>query len=332
MTDLSALDYLRDAAGHLPVMLREVIRYANPSDRDVCVDGTFGAGGYSCALLDQAGCSLWGIDRDPDAAPRAKSRMAPYGNRFQFVAGAFGDMEALLKARGVEAVDAIVLDIGVSSFQLDESARGFSFQSDGPLDMRMAQTGESAADVVNSYDAERLADIFYTYGEERASRKIAAAIVHDRSTQPFSSTRQLASLIERLLGRPRPKSGKSIHPATRVFQALRIHVNDELGELRRALQASERLLRPGGRLVVVSFHSLEDRIVKEFLATRSGAQPMGSRHRPDAGARVKPSFTLFTRGAITPQQDECAINPRARSARLRGGVRTDAPVLVGEER
>ena len=220
-----------------------------------------------------------------------------------------------------------MLDIGVSSFQIDEAERGFSFQEDGPLDMRMARSGESAADVVNTYDEERLANIIYEYGEERKSRRIAAAIAKDRTDKPFVRTKDLASLIERILGRPPVKKGqRSVHPATRTFQALRIHVNDELGELKRGLLGAEAILKPEGRLVVVSFHSLEDRIVKNFMAERSGRAAGGSRHLPgpvDMGP--KPSFALQTRGAVKPGEDEMARNPRSRSSRLRAAIRTDAP-------
>lgn len=315
---------------HVPVMLAEIVAALNPTQSDTIVDGTFGAGGYSRGVLEAGAAHLIGIDRDPDAEARANRFASDFKGRFTFVAGRFGDMDALLKGIGVSAVDGVVLDIGVSSFQIDQAARGFSFQADGPLDMRMSHegehAGETAADIVNTRSQAELADIFYQYGEERDSRRIAAAIVHDREGEPFTTTRQLASLLERLSKQPR--KSQTIHPATRVFQALRIFVNDELGELRRGLEAAERLLRAGGRLVVVSFHSLEDRLVKQFLADRSGASAGGSRHMPQA-ATAAPSFTLAKRSALKPSKEECERNPRARSARLRAAIRTDAPVWQG---
>jgi len=312
------------AGQHIPVLLNEIVTALEPKDGETYVDGTFGAGGYSRAVLEAADCNVIAIDRDPDAIKRAEEFEKEFPGRFRIVKGCFGDMAALLEAAGVASVDGVVLDIGVSSFQLDEAGRGFSFREEGPLDMRMAQAGESAADVVNNYDEAELADIIYQYGEERKSRRIAAAIVRDRGEAPFETTKQLADLVERVLGRPPRKKGKkSVHPATRTFQALRIYVNDELGELRRGLAGAEAVLVEGGRLVVVSFHSLEDRIVKKFMAERGGRVSAGSRHMPgpvDAGP--SPSFHLKVKGAVKPGEAELAINVRARSSRLRVAIRT----------
>jgi len=309
-------------AGHIPVMLDEVVAAAAPGAGDVVVDGTFGAGGYCRGYLEAADCKVVAIDRDPDAAVRANGFLKEFPEQFRFVAGAFGDMHALLE--GV-VVDAVILDIGVSSFQLDEADRGFSFLRDGPLDMRMSRDGETAADIVNGYSEEALADIIYAYGEERKSRRIAAAIVRDRADAPFETTRQLADMIERVLGRPRPQKGaKPVHPATRTFQALRIKVNDELGELERGLRGAEAVLSPGGRLVVVTFHSLEDRIVKAFMAERAGKSASGSRHMPMVVDRRLPSFALPRPHLITPSDAEVGRNPRSRSAKLRVAVRTEA--------
>ncbi|WP_308909337.1 16S rRNA (cytosine(1402)-N(4))-methyltransferase RsmH [Pseudokordiimonas caeni] len=320
--------------GHIPVMLDEVVVAVAPEAGDVIVDGTFGAGGYSRAILEAADCRVYGIDRDPDAVKRAEAFGAGFGGRFRMLEGCFGDMDALVREAGEGSADAVVLDIGVSSFQLDEAERGFSFREDGPLDMRMAKAGESAADVVNTYEAGELADIIYQYGEERMSRRIAAAIVAARAEKPFTRTGELANLVERVIGRPPVKPGKkATHPATRTFQALRIHVNDELGELTRGLEGAEKLLAEGGRLVVVTFHSLEDRIVKEFMAERSGRVPSGSRHLPGAIEKgPAPTFRLDRKSAVKPTDAECARNPRARSAKLRVAVRTDVPALAGGRR
>ncbi|NVJ71577.1 MAG: 16S rRNA (cytosine(1402)-N(4))-methyltransferase RsmH [Alphaproteobacteria bacterium] len=324
---IAASNPAKSNPGHIPVLLNEVVEALAPRDGEVYVDGTFGAGGYTRAVLNAANCKVIAIDRDPDAIKRAESLKAEFGERFQILEGCFGDMAELLLAAGIESVDGVMLDIGVSSFQLDEAERGFSFQGDGPLDMRMARSGESAADVVNTYDEADLANIIYDYGEERKSRRIAAAIVKDRATEPFTRTKQLADMIERVIGRaPQRKGQKSVHPATRTFQALRIHVNDELGELRRGLVGAEAVLASGGRLVVVSFHSLEDRIVKNFMAARSGRVSGGSRHMPGpVSAGPVPSFELKNKGAVKPGDAELDQNPRARSSRLRTAIRTDAP-------
>ena len=314
-------------SGHIPVLLDEVLSALSAKSGDVIVDGTFGAGGYSRAILDSADITLYGIDRDPAAIERARNFKETYGDRFSILEGCFGDMQSLLGDVGVAQVDGVVLDIGVSSFQIDEAERGFSFQSDGPLDMRMSLKGETAADVVNNYGEEEIANIIYEFGEERKSRWIANAIVKRRLETPFSKTSELAAVVAKAIGFKRKKNGKSIHPATKTFQALRIHVNDELGELKRALNASVLLLKPGGRLIVVSFHSLEDRIVKLFMIEQSGQKPSGSRHLPQAmTAGPAPTFKIEKKGAIKPSDDEIGRNPRARSSRLRVAVRTEAAV------
>ncbi|WP_374764360.1 16S rRNA (cytosine(1402)-N(4))-methyltransferase RsmH [Yunchengibacter salinarum] len=314
---------------HVPVLRDAVVRALAPAEGERHVDGTFGAGGYARALLDAAPITLYAIDRDPDAAPRAATLRAEAGERFHFLPGRFSEMDRLVAEAGGAPAHGVALDIGVSSFQLDEAERGFSFSHDGPLDMRMSREGESAADVVNSMEEGPLADLIYTLGEERASRRVARAIVAARDKAPISRTAELADIVARAMGGRRPPrkgGGKVIHPATRTFQALRIHVNDELGELDRGLEAAERLLAPGGRLAVVSFHSLEDRRVKTFMAERSGRTPSASRHRPDPGKTgPAPTFHLAKKGTIKPDDAECAANPRARSARLRVAIRTDAP-------
>ena len=311
---------------HIPVLLNEIVAALEPKDGETYVDGTFGAGGYARAVLEAADCKVIGIDRDPDAIKRAKVFAAEFPGRFQVLDGCFGDMATLLSDNDINSVDGIVLDIGVSSFQIDEAGRGFSFREEGPLDMRMAQSGESAADVVNTYDETDIANIIYTFGEERKSRRIASAIVKKRVDEPFETTKQLADLVESVLGRaPRKKGKKQVHPATRTFQALRIYVNDELGELRRGLAGAETCLAEGGRLVVVAFHSLEDRIVKRFMVERGGRTSAGSRHLPGpADVGPPPSFHLKVKGAVKPGEAELDVNVRARSARLRAATRTDA--------
>lgn len=299
---------------HVPVMLPEVLDALKPEAGQVICDGTFGAGGYSRAILD-AGASVIAIDRDPDAAETAAGFKAQFGDLFRFEAGPFSRLDQLVG----EPLDGVVLDIGVSSMQLDQAERGFSFRQDGPLDMRMAQAGLSAADVVNRFKAGDLARIFSFLGEERHAGRIARAIERRRVERPFSRTVDLASAVEAVIGR-NPKD--KIHPATRVFQALRIFVNDELGELARVLFAAERILKPGGRLVVVTFHSLEDRIVKRFIQDRAGGGG-GSRHLPETQARA-PTFTKAG-GVVMASEKEAAENPRARSAKLRAAHRTDAP-------
>lgn len=303
-------------APHIPVLLGPLLRAVAPV-AGLWVDGTFGAGGYARGLLDAGADRVIGIDRDPAVFGMAEGWRAGYGDRLSLVEGTFSELDTIAG----EPVDGVVLDLGVSSMQLDQAERGFSFQKDGPLDMRMAQSGPSAADLVNHASEAELADIIYHYGEDRASRRIARAIVRAREAAPLTTTRALAQAVESCL--PRPKPGQS-HPATRTFQAIRIAVNDEFGQLAEGLEAAERALKPGGRLAVVTFHSLEDRVVKRFFQLRSGGEGQGSRHAP-ARATVQPAFTLRQRGATEADAAELAANPRSRSARLRVGFRTDAP-------
>lgn len=307
---------------HSPVLLREVLEALSPRDGAIYVDATFGAGGYSKAILEAANCKVFGIDRDPTALRIGKELVKRFPNRLCVLGGCFGDMVNLLAKRGIDKVDGIALDIGVSSMQIDDVERGFSFRANGPLDMRMGlQADATAADVVNTMNEDDLTHIIYTYGDERASRRIAAAIVKDRVDEPFTTTSQLADLIRRIV----KKSKDGLDPATRTFQALRIYVNDELGELSRGLAAAEKLLSPCGRLAIVSFHSLEDRKVKKFLHSRSGQGPRHSRHLPEVGNREHPpSFSLLRRGAIKPSKEETKTNSRARSAKLRVAKRTSA--------
>ncbi|MFQ8430458.1 16S rRNA (cytosine(1402)-N(4))-methyltransferase RsmH [Amaricoccus sp. W119] len=303
------------APPHVPVLIGAILERVAPV-AGIWVDGTFGAGGYARALRGAGADRVIGIDRDPDvlaaAVPVAGITLVP---------GRFGDLDRIASEAGSPEVDGVVLDIGVSSMQIDAPERGFSFQKDGPLDMRMEQAGPTAADLVNDLPEGELADILFQYGEERASRRIARAIVAARRAVPFETTLGLAEVIERQL--PRPKPGQP-HAATRSFQALRIAVNDELGELVRGLAAAERALKEGGLLAVVTFHSLEDRVVKRFLRDRSGAAPGGSRHAP-ATEGPPPSFSLVTRKAVEADAEEVAANPRARSAKLRIARRLDTP-------
>ncbi|MFZ1110525.1 MAG: 16S rRNA (cytosine(1402)-N(4))-methyltransferase RsmH [Rhodomicrobium sp.] len=309
---------------HIPVLLSEVLKALAPQPNERFIDGTFGAGGYARAILEAAPCGVLALDRDPSAIAAGRALDAEFGGRLKLAETPFSHMEEAAKADEWDRVDGVVLDLGVSSMQLDEAERGFSFIRDGPLDMRMSGRGLSAADIVNTFEKDEIADILYRFGEERRSRAIAAAIVADREKAPFERTVPLAELVARVLGR-RAEDAK--HPATRTFQALRLYVNDELGELTRALLAAERILRPGGRLAVVSFHSLEDRIVKQFLAARSGRRAKASRYLPDAGEGPAPSFQLKDRHGVEPSEEEIAANPRARSARLRWAIRTEAPPL-----
>ena len=307
---------------HVPVLLNEVLEALDPSAGDCIIDGTFGAGGYSRAILEAAGVDLIAIDRDPSVKVNADAFAAEFGERFFFYAGPFSELEQAANDAGRDHVDGVVLDIGVSSMQIDQGERGFSFAKPGPLDMRMAQDGPSAADAVNRLSEADLADIFYVYGEERRSRRAAKFIVEARREAPIETTDRLAEIVSRAIGGKHLK----IHPATRVFQALRIYVNDELGELARALEAAERLLAPGGRLVVVTFHSLEDRMVKAFLRARAGlAGGGGSRHAPAVEQGPEPAFKLVTRQAVTAGAEELDVNPRSRSAKLRAAIRTAAP-------
>lgn len=301
-------------SGHVPVMLAEVLAALAPRDGGIYLDATFGGGGYSAALLEAAACTVWAIDRDPDAIARGAALAARHPGRLHLLHGAFADMVDLLAIHGVAALDGVVFDLGVSSFQLDDPARGFSFRHDGPLDMRMARSGPTAADLVNTLPERELADTLFELGEERASRRIAKAILAARSEAPITTTGRLAEVIRSVL----PPDRNGHHPATRSFQALRIRVNDELGQIERALGHAAGLLAPGGRLVVVSFHSLEDRLVKRFMAEAAGRTPAPSRHDP-AGLLVREAarFRLLATGAAKPSAAETGTNPRARSARLR---------------
>lgn len=303
-------------APHIPVLLRPLLAAVAPVT-GLWLDGTFGAGGYARGLLAAGADHVIGVDRDPLAFEMAASWASEYGGKLSFLLGTFSKLDTFAD----ELLDGVVLDLGVSSMQLDRADRGFSFMKDGPLDMRMSQSGPSAADIVNTVSEAELADIIFQYGEERASRRIAKAIVAARAITPFETTLQLAEVIETCL--PRSKPGQS-HPATRTFQAIRIAVNDEFGELLAGLQASERALKPGGKLAVVTFHSLEDRVVKRYLAARSGGAGRANRYAPET-AEEKPQFKLISRRAIGPDDDELAENPRARSAKLRVAMRTEHP-------
>ena len=306
---------------HAPVLLAEVIEALAPRPGDVVIDATFGAGGYTRAIL-ATGAEVIALDRDPTVQPHADAVANDFPGKFQLVRTAFAGLADAFADSGKARLDGVVFDIGVSSMQLDQAERGFSFMRDGPLDMRMSGEGESAADIVNTWDHGPLAHILKLYGEERQSGRIATAILRRRVSEPFTRTLDLAEVVEKALGGRR---GAPTHPATRTFQALRIAVNDELGELTAGLEAAEATLSPGGRLAVVTFHSLEDRIVKAFLTERSGNAPGGSRHAPVAVETRKPSFVLQFKGAREAGEAELAANPRARSARLRAAVRTEAP-------
>lgn len=309
---------------HAPVLLDEVIEALAPGPGDVIIDATFGAGGYTRAIL-ATGATVIGLDRDPTVQPHADAVANDYPGKFQLIRTPFSGLADAFAQSGAARLDGVVFDIGVSSMQLDQAERGFSFMRDGPLDMRMSANsdhgGQTAADIVNTWDHGPMAHIFKLYGDERQSGRVATAILRRRVEKPFERTLDLAAVVEKALGGRR---GAAIHPATRVFQALRIAVNDELGELRAGLEAAEATLAPGGRLVVVTFHSLEDRIVKAFLTERTGNAPGGSRHAPVAIETRKPSFTLSFKGAREAGQAELGSNPRARSAKLRAAVRTDA--------
>jgi len=304
-----------DDAPHIPVLLRPLLAAVAPVS-GVWLDGTFGAGGYARGLLDAGADKVIGVDRDPAVFDMARAWTDQFGSRLELVQGTFSNLDQY-----ATDLDGIVLDLGVSSMQLDQADRGFSFMKDGPLDMRMSQSGRSAADLVNTASEADLADIIFQFGEERASRRIARQIVEDRAKSDITTTSQLVEIVEKCL--PKPKPGQS-HPATRTFQALRIAVNDEFSELIAGLEASERALRPGGKLAVVSFHSLEDRIVKRFFQARSSAGGGANRYAPEKDAQA-PILRLSTK-AIAADKEELAANPRARSARLRVAVRTDAPV------
>lgn len=304
-------------ASHVPVLLDEVLDALAIAPGEMHVDGTFGAGGYSSAMAAR-GAKVFAFDRDPDAIREGQAVANAHG--ITLIPGEFSRMEDLLAERGVDRVAGVTLDIGVSSMQLDRAERGFSFQSDGPLDMTMSQDGMSAADFLNAAPEEDIADVIYRYGEEPRSRRVARAIVEAR---PLERTGQLASVVRRALGyKPHDKKD----PATRTFQAIRIHVNRELEELERGLEAAETLLEAGGRLAIVTFHSLEDRIVKQFLRKRSGGEAGGSRHLPERAAADAPTFEKPAK-AVRPGEAELARNPRARSATLRSAVRTSAPAF-----
>lgn len=312
---------MTDAAPHAPVLLAEVLEALQPRPGEVMIDATFGAGGYTRAIL-KAGARVIALDRDPTVQPHADALANDFPERFELVRTPFSGLAEAFEGSNADRLDGAVFDIGVSSMQLDQAERGFSFMRDGPLDMRMSDEGETAADIVNTWDHGPLAHIFKLYGEERQSGRVATAILRRRTEQPFTRTLDLAEVVEKALGGRR---GAPIHPATRVFQALRIAVNDELGELTRGLEAAEAALSPGGRLAVVTFHSLEDRIVKAFLTERTGNAPAGSRHAPVAVDPRRPSFDLAFKGAREAGEAERLANPRARSAKLRAAVRTDAP-------
>ena len=317
-----------DASGgvaHLPVMVDSVIAALAPRDGLLYVDATFGGGGYSRALLAAARCRVVAVDRDPEAVARGRALEETHGGRFAIVGGSFGEMERLLPQPALGAVAGIAFDLGVSSTQLDTPERGFSFRFDGPLDMRMSGAGKSAGDLVAALSEEALAELIRAFGEERFARRIARAITAARRQGPIRRTLELAEIVRAAV----PRSEPGIDPATRTFQALRIAVNDELGELDRGLAAAERLLAPGGRLAVVAFHSLEDRRVKEFLRLRSEAGPRPSRHEPLSATAAAPSFRLLHRRALKPGAQEIGRNPRARSARLRTAERTAAPAWRG---
>lgn len=304
------------STSHVSVLLNEVVEYLAVGPSDIVVDGTFGAGGYSRAFL-ATGAKVVAFDRDPTVRRFAAGFPE---ERFRLVEARFSEMDAVL---GEGHADGVALDLGVSSMQIDEAGRGFSFMQDGPLDMRMGADGPTAADLVNTLEQEELARIIFVYGEERESRRVARAIVRRREEQPFTRTLELAEFVEKALGGRR---GAKIHPATRTFQGLRIAVNEELSELEAGLVAAERVLKAGGRLCVVTFHSLEDRIVKNFLSVRAGRTPAGSRHAPPVDKGAEPSFRLMFNGARSPSDEETKANPRARSAKLRAAVRTEAPV------
>jgi 16S rRNA (cytosine1402-N4)-methyltransferase len=307
--------------GHVPVLLNEAMEALDPRAGGRYVDATFGAGGYARALLDR-GARVIALDRDPSAVRAGAALAASSGGPLELVEARFGELDEVAKRLGVETADGVVFDIGVSSMQLDEAARGFSLRFDAPLDMRMEASGRSAADILRDEDEATIADILFHFGEERAARRIARAIVADRKMKPFTSTLELAGLIARVAPARR---GELTHPATRAFQALRIAVNDELGELVRGLCAAERLLKPGGRLAVVTFHSLEDRIVKQFLAARSGRGRAASRRLPGEPSEPEPTFAVPRGQPIEPSEAEARSNPRSRSAKLRFAARTAAP-------
>ncbi len=310
---------------HQSVLLREVVAALSPTDDAIYLDATFGNGGYSRALLEAAGCKVFAIDRDPDAIQRGQPMLAEFAGRFSLVEGCFSRIAELLDPE--VRLTGATFDLGVCSTQLDQPERGFSFRTDGPLDMRMSKSGDTAADVVMQADEQTLAQILWDYGEEKASRRIAKAIVNARKDDPITTTTQLAAIIHAVMPAKRPGQ---IDPATRSFQALRIYINRELGELTDGLAAVEAMLAPSGILAVVSFHSLEDRIVKRFLTARSQVAPRSSRHMPDIDT-PDPTFELLGRKAVVPSADEQAENTRSRSAKLRVAYRTKAPTIAAND-
>ncbi len=322
----------QDKKGYLKKEQKEVSYSAEEkeasSQQQIFIDGTFGAGGYSRGILTsshlKAETRVIGIDQDPDVIRDARDMLREFGPKLDVVHGRYSEMESLVSNLGISKVDGVVLDIGVSSMQLDQGSRGFSFRQDGPLDMRMSQSGPTAADLVNGLAEEEIANVLYQFGEEKKSRYIAKAIVERRVIEPFRTTTDLADLIASVVHK-KPKD--KIHPATRSFQALRIYLNDELGELLKGLNAASRILKPGGRLVVVSFHSLEDRIVKTYLRAAAGRVPNQSRHLPEINKEFHPSFQIINPKAVKANDEEMLRNKRARSAVLRSGVRTEAPPL-----
>jgi 16S rRNA (cytosine1402-N4)-methyltransferase len=313
---------------HIPVLVDAVIAALAPRDDATYIDATFGAGGYSEAILGAARCRVFGIDRDPDAVAGGQALAAKHGGRLTLIAGPFGDMERLIGPLSSGPIAGIAFDLGVSSMQLDEAARGFSFRQDGPLDMRMSRDGESAADLLARLSERQLAELIRGLGEERFAGRVARAIGAAQRRKPLTTTGELAEIVRAAIPRHGPRGEPGLDAATRTFQALRISVNDELGELDRGLAAAERLLMPGGRLAVVSFHSLEDARVKTFLRRRSEAE-RGSRHLPQRPDGPAPSFVLHARRPVRPGTDEITRNPRARSARLRWAERTAAAPFAG---
>jgi len=310
---------VEEQARHIPVLRDEIVTALDVRPGGTYIDATFGAGGYTRAILREEKAQVLAFDRDPTAIANAKPLVDEMAGRLTLAHARFSQLAAVARENNMAPVDGVVLDIGVSSMQLDQAERGFSFRADGPLDMRMECAGESAADLVNHLEEEALADILFRFGEERASRRIARAIAHDRATQPFMTTLSLAQMIARIM----PGKPGDIHPATRSFQALRIAVNDEFGELGKALVAAESILKPGGRLVVVTFHSLEDRIAKTFFASRSGRGEAISRRLPGEPEALAPTFSVPKGQPIVPSAQETERNPRARSAKLRFGIRNE---------
>jgi len=321
--DLMGQDAAGGPAQHIPVLREAVLVALGVQSGGLYLDGTFGAGGYTSAILATPGTTVLALDRDPTAIEAGQGLVRTATGRLILIEDKFSDLGEAAARSGLGPFDGVALDIGVSSMQIDQANRGFSFRNDGPLDMRMSKSGPSAADIVNTAPVEALADIFYYYGEERASRRIARAIVADRAAKPFTTTKPLAEMIARVV----PGKPTDIHPATRTFQALRIAVNDELGELVRGLAAAERVLKPGGCLAVVTFHSLEDRIVKQFFAKRAGKGEAPGRRLPGEAPAILPSFTLPRGQPVSAGTAEIAANPRARSAKLRFGQRTENPAL-----